>query len=153
MLRLLLTLLLAAVLALSGVGAAAVAVDAADVTSTGFTDRGTTLVAVGTVDGLDPTMSAQVNLTMAGTATVICMKPGADTTREGVSVSQGGPADRLEPGASVFGVTTYAPVVTPENAGCPGSTVSVHVVDVVFSRAVVTVIQDGEVVAQEGYAL
>jgi hypothetical protein len=125
-------------------------VHASSVTSVGFTDRGTTLVAVGTIDGLDPAQGAQVNLTMAGFASVVCMKPGADTTREGVSVSQGGPATRLDPGESVFAVTTYTPVVTPENAGCPGSTVSVHVVDVVFQRALITVIQ-GSTVEQFGF--
>jgi hypothetical protein len=125
---------------------------ASNVTSVGFTDRGTTLVAVGTIDGLDPTVGAQVNLSMAGFASVVCLKPGADTAREGVPVSQGGPATRLEPGESVFAVETYVPVVTPENAGCPGSTVAVQVVDVVFRQALIFVIQGGTV-EQFGFTL
>jgi hypothetical protein len=149
--RRLAALALAAALALSGVGAGAGTVDAADVTSAGFTDRGVTLVAVGTVDGLDPTQGAQVNLTMAGTATVACV--GTGVFRTGVSVSQGGPADRLEPGETVFGVTTYAPVVTPENARCPASVDTVFVLDVVFQQALITVIQGGDDVATRGYTL
>jgi hypothetical protein len=152
--RLLASLTLAAALALSG--AAAVTTAAADVTSAGFTDQGTTLVAVGTVDGLDPTQGAQVNLTMTGTAEVVCVGTGVRRT---VSVSQGGPAKLLKAGeggdispdgSAVFDVTTYAPVVTPENARCPASVEHVFVQDVVFQTAVITVIQGG-VVEQFGY--
>lgn len=142
--RLLAALPLAGVLALS----VAAPAGAASVSSAGFTDRGTTLVAVGTVGGLDPALSAQVNLTMAGTATVACVGTGATRT---VSVSQGGPADALAPGETVFAVETYEPVVTPENARCPASVDSVQVLDVEFSRAVLTVIQ-GDAVEQSGYA-
>jgi len=139
-----------ALLLATALAALPVVASAADVTSAGFTDRGTTLVAVGTVGGLDPALSAPVNLTMAGTATVACVGTGVTRT---VSVSQGGPADSLAPGETVFAVTTYEPVVTPENARCPASVDSVLVLDVVFQRAMITVIQGLEVVAQEGYAL
>ncbi|CAA9520940.1 MAG: hypothetical protein AVDCRST_MAG73-168 [uncultured Thermomicrobiales bacterium] len=118
-----------------------------------FTEIGLKLNASGAIVGLQPAPEhpddTKIFLTGHGTLTVDCFDPSATLLGEATasfSTVQGIqyiPDSQLRSSGTTFGVTTAAPGLTPEQAGCPTGATYTAAKDTTYTTARVVVIQDG----------
>ena len=126
-----------------------VAVAAVRLSKTSFKDNGTTLSTTGKLTGLG-NGDVTIVVSTTGTASTVCTNPGSNNPPgQQVPVSPSGsatiPASEIKNGTVTFTVTTVAPTVTNEQAGCPPP-FTASVTDVQFATATVTVMQGGKIV-------
>jgi hypothetical protein len=121
-----------------------------------FTDNGTTLTTCGTLTGLG-NQDVTITVNTQGIASTVCTNRGGNNPPgQQVPVSPLGsvtiPATEIKNGNVRFCVTTVAPRVTAEQAGCP-SPFTASVTDVRFTSATVTAKQGGQVVLQQTFSV
>jgi hypothetical protein len=119
-----------------------------------FTDNGTTLTTCATLTGLG-NQDVTITVNAQGIASTVCTNRGGNNPPgQQVPVSPLGsvtiPATEIKNGNVRFCVTTVAPKVTAQQAGCP-SPFTATVTDVKFTSATVTAKQGGQVVLQQTF--
>lgn len=141
---------------LGAVGAIAFSALAASVHFKGgaptFTDNGLTLSSTFCLAGLG-NQDVTATITAIGDGTANCTNPGGNQAPGqnkiplSLSGSQTISATDIKNGNVCFNVTSAGPTQpTAEEAGCPNNNWDATITDVVFSSAVITVVQDGKVV-------
>lgn len=135
---------------------AVVAIAAVNIKRVIFKDNGTTLTTCGTLTGLG-NQDVTITITTQGIASTVCTNRGGNNPPgQQVPVSPLGsvtiPATEIKNGNVSFCVTTIAPRVTAEQAGCP-SPFTASVTDVQFTSATVTAKQGGKVVLQQTFTV
>lgn len=125
-----------------------------------FTDNGTTLTVTGKLAGLG---NGDLAITVAtvGTATKItCTNPGGNQApgqnkpRVNTIGTQKIESSEIKNGTVTIRVTTAAPAqLTAKQAGCPNNNWTARIDDVKFSSATITVVQGGQTVLNETYAI
>ncbi|HEX8649639.1 MAG TPA: hypothetical protein VF708_02280 [Pyrinomonadaceae bacterium] len=135
---------------------AIVAIAAVNIKRLEFTDNGTTLTTCGTLTGLG-NQDVTITVNTQGIASTVCTNRGGNNPPgQQVPVSPLGsvtiPATEIKNGNVRFCVTTKAPTVTAEQAGCP-SPFTAKVTDVRFTSATVTAKQGGQVVLQQTFSV
>ena len=135
---------------------AVVAIAAVNIKRTSFTDNGTTLTTCATLTGLG-NQDVTISVSAQGIASTVCTNRGGNNPPgQQVPVSPLGtvtiPATEVKNGNVRFCVTTVAPMVTAEQAGCP-SPFTASVTDVQFTSATVTARQGGRVVLQQTFSV
>ncbi len=131
-----------------------VAFAAVRLSKTSFTDNGTTLTSGGKLTGLG-NGDVTILVSTTGTASTTCTNPGGNNPPgQQTPVSPSGsttiPSDQIKNGSLTFSLTTLAPTVTAQQAGCPRP-FTATVTDVQFATATVTVIQDGKTVLTQTF--
>ena len=131
-----------------------VAFAAVRLSKTSFKDNGTTLSTTGKLTGLG-NGDVTIIVSTTGTASTTCTNRGGNNPPgQQVPVSPSGsatlPASEIKNGTVTFTVTTVAPTVTAEQAGCP-SPFTATVTDVQFATATVEVKQAGQVVLLQSF--
>ena len=126
-----------------------------------FTEIGLRLNASGAIAGLQPAPEhpddTKVFLIGYGTLTVDCFDPSATLLGEAtasfgsVQGLQYVPDSQLRPNGTPVGVTTAAPGLTPEQAGCPGGATYTAARDTTYTTARVVVIQGGLIVLDQTF--
>jgi hypothetical protein len=124
-----------------------------------FTEIGLRLNISGSIAGLQPSTEhpddTKIFLTGYGTLTVDCFDPSATLLGEAtasfgsVQGLQYVPDSQLRPSGMPFSVTTAAPGLTPEQAGCPGGATFTAARDATYTVARVVVIQGGLIVLDQ----
>jgi hypothetical protein len=124
-----------------------------------FTEIGLRLNVAGSIAGLQPSIEhpddTKVFLTGYGTLTVECFDPSATLLGEAtasfgsVQGLQYIPDHQLRSSGTPFGVTTAAPGLTPEQAGCPSGATYTAARDTTYTTARVVVIQGGLIVLDQ----
>ena len=124
-----------------------------------FTEIGLRLNVSGTITGLQPSTDhpddTKVFLTGYGTLKVDCFDPSATLLGEAtasfgsVQGLQYVPDSQLRPSGTPFNVTTAAPGLTPEQAGCPSGSTYTAARDATYTTARVVIIQGGLIVMDE----
>ena len=135
---------------------AIVAIAAVNIKRVEFADNGTTLTTCGTLTGLG-NQDVTITVNTQGIASTVCTNRGGNNPPgQQVPVSPLGsvtiPATEIKNGNVRFCVTTVAPKVTAEQAGCP-SPFTAKVTDVRFTSATVTAKQGGQVVLQQTFSV
>ncbi len=128
-----------------------------------FTEIGLRLNVSGTIAGLQPSAEhpddTKVFLTGYGTLTVDCFDPSATLLGEAtasfgsVQGLQYVPDSQLRPSGMPVNVTTAAPGLTPEQAGCPVGATYTAARDTTYTTARVVVIQGGLIVLDQTFYL
>ncbi len=121
-----------------------------------FKDNGTTLTTCGTLTGLG-NQDVTITINTQGIASTVCTNRGGNNPPgQQVPVSPLGsvtiPSTEIKNGNVSFCITTIAPKVTAEQAGCP-SPFTASVTDVQFTSATVTAKQGGKVVLQQTFTV
>ena len=124
-----------------------------------FTEIGLRFNVSGTIAGLQPSTDhpddTKVFLTGYGTLKVDCFDPSATLLGEAtasfgsVQGLQYVPDSQLRPSGTPFNVTTAAPGLTPEQAGCPSGSTYTAARDTTYTTARVVIIQGGLIVMDE----
>ena len=135
---------------------AVVAIAAVNIKNTTFKDNGTTLTTCATLTGLG-NQDVTISVSAQGIASTVCTNRGGNNPPgQQVPVSPLGtvtiPATEVKNGNVRFCVTTVAPRVTAEQAGCP-SPFTASVTDVQFTSATITARQGGRVVLQKTFTV
>jgi hypothetical protein len=128
-----------------------------------FTEIGLRLNISGSITGLQASTDypddTKVFLIGYGTLKVDCFDPSATLLGEAtasfgsVQGLQYVPDIQLRPSGTPFSVTTAAPGLTPEQAGCPGGTTYTAARDTTYTIARVVVIQGGLIVMDQTFYL
>ena len=128
-----------------------------------FTEIGFRLNISGEVDGLQPSAQnpndTKVFLTGYGTLKVDCFDSAAmllGTTTASFGSVQGLqyiPDSQLRPNGAPINVTTAAPGLTPEQAGCPSGATYTAARDTTYTIARVVVIQGGAILLDQTFYL
>ena len=128
-----------------------------------FTEIGLRLNVSGTITGLQPSTDhpddTKVFLTGYGTLKVDCFDPSATLLGEAtasfgsVQGLQYVPDSQLRPSGTPFNVTTAAPGLTPEQAGCPSGSTYTAARDATYTTARVVIIQGGLIVFDQTFSL
>jgi hypothetical protein len=110
------------------------------------TDIGTQVQCTGKVAGLGGT-TFEITVSAPGTAEVVCINPGGNRapgqdTAVNVAGSSG-PLPTPRNGQFVFTVTTAAPGPLPATPTCPNVQWTPNIVDVTFTTAILTLLEDG----------
>ena len=128
-----------------------------------FTEIGLRLNVSGSIDNLQPAPEhpndTKVFLTGYGSLTVDCFDSSASLLGS-VTASFGSvqglqyiPDSQLRPSGTVFGVTTAAPGLTPEQAGCPAGATYTAAKDTTYTTARIVVIQGGQISLDQIFSL
>jgi hypothetical protein len=128
-----------------------------------FTEIGLRLNASGLITGLEPSTEhpndTKIFLTGYGTLKVDCFDPSATLLGE-VTASFGSvqglqyvPDSQLRASGAPFSVTTAAPGLTPEQAGCPGGSTYTASRDTTYTIGRIVVIQGGLIVMDQTFYL
>jgi hypothetical protein len=127
-----------------------------------FTEIGLRLNASGSIAGLQPSAEhpndTKIFVTGYGTMTVDCFDPSATLLGQAtasfgsVQGLQYVPDSQIRSGTS-FSVTTAAPGLTPEQAGCPAGATYTAARDTTYSTARVVVIQGGLIILDQTFYL
>jgi hypothetical protein len=111
-------------------------------------DRGTTVECTGKVAGLGGT-TFQITVVAAGIASVECTNPGGNVAPgqdTAVTVSgTTGPLPTPRNGQFVFSIQTDEPPQPPPTPTCPNDMWTANIVDVTFTTATLTLLEDGVV--------
>jgi hypothetical protein len=128
-----------------------------------FTEIGLRLNASGSIAGLQPSTEhpndTKVFLTGYGTLTVACFDASATLLGEAtasfgsVQGLQYVPDSQLRASGTPVSVTTAAPGLTPEQAGCPGGAAYTAARDTTYTSARVVAIQGGRIVLDQTFYL
>jgi hypothetical protein len=128
-----------------------------------FTEIGLRLNIYGSITGLEASADfpndTKVFLIGYGTLKVECFDPSAtflgEVTASFASVQgiQYVADSQLRPSGMAFSVTTAAPGLTPEQAGCPGGSTYTSSVDTTYTVGRVVVVQAGQVVLDQTFYL
>jgi hypothetical protein len=112
------------------------------------TDIGTQVRCIVKVAGLGGT-TFQVTVEAQGTASVVCINPGENRAPgQDTSVNVAGDSGLLPTprnGSATVTVTTVAPDPLPPTPTCPNNQWTPEIVDVTFTTATLTLLEDGEV--------
>ena len=112
------------------------------------TDEGTTVECMGKVAGLGGT-TFEITIEAAGIATVECTNPGENVAPgqdTAVNVAgTTGPLPTPRNGQFVFSVQTDEPPQPPPTPTCPNNQWRPNIVDVAFTEATLTLLEDGAV--------
>jgi len=124
-----------------------------------FTEIGLRLNVSGAITGLDASAAhpddTKVFVTGYGTLTVECFDAAATPVGEAtasfgsVQGLQFVPDGQIRPNGMPVGVTTAAPGLTPEQAGCPAGATYTAARDTTYTTARIVVIQGGLIVMDE----
>jgi hypothetical protein len=133
---------------------AVVAFAAVRLSRTTFTDNGTTLTSTGRLTGLG-NQDVTIVVSTTGTASTSCTNPGGNNPPgQQTPVSPSGsttiPSTEIKNGSLSFSITTLAPTLTAEEAGCPRP-FTANVTDVQFQTATFTVMQGGRTVVTQTF--
>ena len=113
------------------------------------TDEGTTVECTGKVAGLGGT-TFQIDVAAPGIATVECTNPGGNVAPgQDTEVDVAGTTEPLptpRSGQYVFGITSDDPEPLPATPTCPNEMWTPNIVDVEFTEATLTLLEDGVVV-------
>ncbi|MFL5762203.1 MAG: hypothetical protein ACJ789_21085 [Thermomicrobiales bacterium] len=128
-----------------------------------FTEIGFRLNASGSITGLEPSAEypndTKIFLTGYGTLKVDCFDSSATLLGEAtasfgsVQGLQYVPDSQLRPSGTPFSVTTEAPGLTPEQAGCPGGATYTAARETTYTIARMVVIQRGLIVLDQTFYL
>jgi hypothetical protein len=112
------------------------------------TDEGTTVECTGKVAGLGGT-TFEIRIAAAGIASVVCTNPagnrapGQDTAVNVAGTT--GPLPTPRNGQFVFTIETDEPAPLPPTPTCPNEMWTATIVDVAFTTATLTLLEDGVV--------